>query len=742
MGFYKLPSNLNDELVEYEKLVKDYLKGLVHKTKMKAIRVPMGVYEQRDNEKYMVRIRLPGGDITPKQLIKTAEIAKKYTNQPLHFTTRQDVQIHSLNLIDTINVMNELKQIGLSSRGGGGNTVRNILGSFDAGIDPDEVFNISPYIRSLTSRLIAESDSWTLPRKLKIAFSINDKDTGLATINDLGFIAKKDKNGRKGFSVYIAGGMGRKPKVGTLLYDFIDHTEVYNTAKATKNLFDKFGNRKNKYKARLRFLYNQLGHDAFIQKFENELKAVQKENYPPLDLHDDAPLHKGHLEIPLFLGDLTFEKAIRLGRIIEKYGEDTIRITPNQNILLRNIPENTIEQLRQKIKKEDIAEELSPLMANAVACAGASTCKLGICLSRNLLTAIKKKLTDNSIPYENLKDLLIKISGCPNTCGHHIIADIGFSGAVRRHNNRPVPYYNVVIGGIIKEGKTKLAERVTILPAKAIPDFFYEFLNFVHETRKNGEPFTDYLSRIGKNELLRLSEKYSQVPTFKENSDYYHDWYDDKVFSLTSKIEGECSAGLFDLIELDFSIAEKGLEKIKNVVNVQEKINILYEVIGSTSRALLITKGLEPKSDIEAVVLFKEHFIGKHIDKKFGELINKYLFHQFVQIESVKELYQEAKKLYNSMDNSLRFPEIKDETENKQFIQNKIIKDFRGVACPLNFVKTKLVLETMNPGDQLEILLDDGEPIDNVPASVKAEGHKILNQKKIKDYWSIVIKKC
>ena len=283
MTFYKLPKNLNTQITEYEKLVKGYLQGTVPKTKLKSIRVPFGVYEQRLDETYMMRIRLPGGAITPRQLTAIATIASKYTNRPLHFTTRQDVQIHNLALKHTITLMRELQSIGLCSRGGGGNTIRNILGNYDSGIDRQEVFDVSPYIQALTSQLISEADSWTLPRKLKIAFSSSTLDKGLATINDLGFIAHINKNGEKGFSVYLAGGMGRKSKVGFLLYDFIPDCEVYNIAKTTKNFFDKYGNRKNKHKARLRFVLEKMGKKKFIETFEQEYQKVKEKNILPLN---------------------------------------------------------------------------------------------------------------------------------------------------------------------------------------------------------------------------------------------------------------------------------------------------------------------------------------------------------------------------------------------------------------------------------------------------------------------------
>lgn len=741
MKFYELPESLDTDIDQYKNLVDDYLKGKIDKERIKAFRVPMGIYEQRDNEKYMMRIRLPGGAVTPTQLISISEIAEKYTDWPLHFTTRQDVQIHNLELDSTVNIYKQLKKIGLTSRGGGGNTVRNILGSYDSGIDGDEVFDISPYVQALTTRLIAESDSWTLPRKLKIAFSGSENDTGLATINDLGFIAKI-KNNQKGFSVYIAGGMGRRSRVGFKLYDFIPDTEVYNIVKAVKNLFDKYGNRKNKYAARLRFLREQLGEKVFIAKFENELNEVRLKRIPHLDITDSNHINKGYLELPLFLGDISFNNAKKLGAILKEYGENTIRITPEQNILIRNIAEREINTLKEKLINEELIENLPLFIGNAVACAGASTCKLGICLSRNLLKAISQELGKTDLYYKKLEDISLKISGCSNSCGHHHIADIGFFGASKRYNNKPVPVYNLVIGGIIHEEKTRLAEKACLLPAKSVPLFLKDFIKHIIEHRQDEEKFSEYIERIGKSWILDSSEKYSAVPPYEKDRSYYYDWFDEKEFSLADIGEGECSAGLFDLIDYNLNEAEKSLNEAKTETSSEKLQESLNKAVVYLSHSLLITKGLEPKNDYEAVLLFKDHFIGKHISSEYNCIINKFLIKDKIQTEEVFNLYNEVKNLYNKMDNSLRFPEYMEPERNQEKnIQKDEIKDFRGIPCPLNLAKTKIALEQVNKGQILGILLDDGAPIDNVPPSLIAEGHKILEKNAIENYWKVVIEK-
>lgn len=727
MGFYDIPETLSKDIDDYEALVTEFTAGKITKPKMKSARVPMGVYEQRKDGTYMVRVRVAGGDISPLQLKGIITIARKYTSKPFHLTTRQEIQFHDIALNDTYKIMRELREIGLSTRGGGGNTVRNITGSFDEGIDTREVFSVTPYVRALTGRMIAEPDSWVLPRKYKVAFSGSAKDTALATVNDLGFIAKKNEKGEKGFEVYIAGGMGGKPAIGTLLYDFAVHTEVYNIAKAGKQLFDLHGNRKNKHAARLRFVLYRLGKDAFLELFEKILGEVRAKNYPALDLKESPAHKKGHVFIPVFLGDLSFENAGIIADIAGQYGEETLRLTPGQDIMLRNLEEHEVKEAFDALVKAGIAGKDGKIFDSAVVCAGASTCRLGICLSRGLIAAVKEKWENKKLKFNRVQDVLIRISGCPNTCGGHIIADIGFYGAAKRHEDRLAPAYYVMAGGVIGAGKTKFAQQKGVIFAKYAPDFLLELLEHADENRKDGEAFADYIERSGNAHIELLLKKYDSL---KNGSGIYTDWNAEKEFSIADKMEGECSAGVFDLIDYDFTEAESALAKGDG-----------NAAVAAASRALLITKGLEAGTGRDAVKLFSENFIGKHLPAESGAVAADYLGNKTISLESAERFFKEVKKLYDAMDNSLRFPEVAAAVKESPAEKTEF-RDFRGVKCPMNFVKTKLVLETLKTGDLLEILLDDGEPIENVSASLKNEGHTIVKQERNGNFWFVLIRKA
>ena len=354
---YKIPPNLDRDIDELESLIAKYHKGEIGAVELKAHRVPFGVYEQRERDTYMVRIRCAAGIVTPSQLEEVALLASQYGTGVVHLTTRQELQIHYIKLDDIVPIIRKLKEAGLASLGGGGNTVRNITAQEDAGIDNTEVFDVTPYAVALTNRLMAEDDSWTLPRKLKIAFSGSGQDKGYATIADVGFIAVV-KGGKKGFKVYAAGGMGTISQVGKLLFDFIPADEAYYAAKAVKALFWKYGNRKNKHAARLRFLWQSLGEEEFKKRIQEEYEALKKDKVPLLEIEEisDTAVEPGlaaqkadtlsdfelwkkrfvrpqkqdnlfAVIIPVELGFIDSVRVEKLAGFLKAFGDNVIRMT-------------------------------------------------------------------------------------------------------------------------------------------------------------------------------------------------------------------------------------------------------------------------------------------------------------------------------------------------------------------------------------------------------------------------------
>lgn len=780
MTFYDIPATLPGEIDELESLIEKHRKGELDATSLKARRVPFGCYEQRKDGTYMVRIRTTGGALTPAQLQAIASLSQQFGGEAIHITTRQEFQIHDVALENVVTVMRALLSAGLATRGGGGNTVRNIMISPDSGVAKDEIFDPSPYAFALTTRLIAEADSWVLPRKFKITFSNSAKDTAYAQFNDLGFIAEL-RDGVKGFKVYVAGGMGSKPEVAHLLHEFVPTSDVYIVAEAAKRLFNKHGNRKNKHAARLRFLWNQLGETRFRELYEQERQDVKRQNPPAfkptdfaeqvatpsiLPVQDDRPefqTWKGRycyeqrqpglysILIPAFLGNLKNSDSIALAQFLAPFGNYVLRATFGQNLRLRNIPEAYLGNVFAIAKDIDELASAPVLLANSIACTGADTCKLGICLPKGALRAIARKLTKSGFDLDQLADFKINFSGCPNTCGQHMIADLGFYGKVGRKEQQMFPAYGVVAGAIIADGEARLAHNLDRVSARDLPAFVVDVLKVWIDKKSRFASFAEYIDTEGAGDVRAISDRYRAVPEFEDDKNYYFDWGASDVFSLVGKGVGECSAGLFDLIEVDLKQIEDLRQILATGSSEDETNDVLYRIVLSASRMLLVTRGIEAPSDAAVFASFSKHFIDAGlIDASFKPIV------ELAQQRNVPALRQKAgealaladavKALYASMDNSLRFPAESAKASASaapvlQAVSFDAERDYRGVACPMNFVKVKLDLARMKQGERLKVLLDDGPPIENVPRSVAMEGHKVLDQEKVGDHWSVLVEK-
>jgi len=794
MRFYEIPDTLDGELKEFQAKVNDYRKGEINPVQFKGIRVAHGVYEQRKENTHMLRIRCAAGGATPAQLRKLGELSNLYGADEVHVTTRMEMQLHYIDLEDLPTIHEELLKVGLSSRGGGGNTVRNIMSSYDSGVNPDETFDVAPYAIALTTRMISEPDSWNLPRKFKMAFSNTDLDNTNASITCLGFIAKI-KEGKKGFKIYVAGGMGAKPMLGHILHEFVSDDRVYYVVKAIKVMFDKHGNRRRRNFSKLKFLWDKLGREEFVKLYTEELTKIEKDKTLSLKLEAlpneanvtkgykaeksfDAPLFetwKGRytrpqkqpglylIQLPLKLGDIENNDAIGLANILENFGDNVLRCNVDQNFYLRNIPGEYLPNLFNFIHTINTLSFGPSLLGNMIACTGAATCKLGICLPRGVTPEIQKALLESDLDLEPLAEVRVHISGCPNTCGRHHAADLGFFGKVGRKGSHMYPAYNVLGGAILFGEEQRFAGRITDIPSKDLPGFITDVLGAYQKTNGKYKNFTEYVSNGGKKDIVKISKGYNdQVPEFDKNQKYYFDWGDGEKFSLLKGQKAECSAGVFDMINVDAKNIKEQRAILQSTPTDQEtKYQALYQMVFSSARMLLVTRAIEANTHEKVFDSFVQYFIGANfVDEKFKPIVEAAKQKDYAQLVDRKDevlgLCAEMIKLYESMDDSLRFnvplviqkgapaepaPSKAPVSDAPSNGKPDAFKDFRGVACPMNFVKTKLVLEPMAVGSKLEILLDDGEPIENVPRSVKSEGHKILNLEKIEDHWSVLIEK-
>ncbi len=767
---FNLPINVKEKLKDYKTSLKEYIDDKMSSTHFKGIRVPWGIYSHRGGKLYMVRIRIPAGLVTPSQLKILASVSRKYGNGILHVTTRQDIQIHSVKIENTIKIMEELDKYELSPRGGGGNTVRNIIACPLSGICEKEVFDVRNYASSLTEDLLSRATSFNLPRKFKISFSGCSKDCSGVLINDIGFLASH-KEKEKGFKVFVGGGMGANSRLGKMLEEFIPEEDLGYCVMAIKNIFYKMGDRKNRHHNRLRFLIENISYKKFKQYYIQELEAIKEKEYISLRKISFPEKKNTVMEIPIvdnkqyrqFLkynvqsqkqkgfqcvevripqGDLKSHKLEELVEIEKDFKGIEFRLSQNQNLIICWVKNQNIYKLFIRLK-EITDDFLYPgTLLDTVSCKGAQTCNLGLCNSPDLAKEIEDMIGKNFKDNKLFDKLNIKINGCPNACGQHPIGRLSFHGLVRKVDNRPVPFYKFLIGGKKDAGNTRLSEKVGIIPSRNVPKFLLALLKELEGINEGKKDLDQLLVEEAKDIAGGLLKDFAYVPPYSEDRDFYIDWGKTEEFSLAGIGPGECGAGVMDIIESDLLEAKVSLEEAERE---NYSIENIRKTILMSSRSLLIVKGIEISNEAEILQNFKEKFIDEGIvSDYYSSIVDVFKSTgKESSLEERKEKFIYAKKLlehindlYKKMDSSFNFPKIKQkiQKESNHFL------DLKGTLCPLNYVKAKLFLENLESGTILEILLDEGEPMNNVPKSLENDGHQILKKEKLKGFYRILVK--
>ena len=822
---YRIPSTLNGDLDYTQSLIDQFKAGEIQAGQLKSNRVPMGIYEQRKNQHYMLRLRCAGGLVTPEQLAKIAFVGHQLSTSHLHVTTRQEIQIHNVDIEDAIPALKKLEKVGISSAGGGGNTVRNMMVDDRSGLTTDEEFDVYPYVEELTSRLIAEKDSFTMPRKYKVAIDTSVATANYSYIADLGLQARI-KDGQRGFRVLIAGSAASNAHTGWEVFDFLSEKDLYRAAKALKNWFHKYGNRRNRHKARMRYVFYKYGTEEakrlYLEEFEElkkdgsidfEAPALplehHKPNFPPLKAPTDFETWKrryAHKQtnaegleenlwyayIPLRHGNNSTDFFAEVAEYLGDYGNDVIRFTKKEQIQVRNIPEEYLTNIYAFFKKLGVYQIDYPVVVtNLTCCTGADTCRLGICLPKGAIDGIAKQLLNSDLNLDAIPDFELRMNGCTNICALATWGDLGFSGRVGRVGDDPYPAYTIWLP---VKGKHEIDLQQGYIAAKKIPAFVEDYLRDVIAEQANYADYYDYVAKRGVNIVKELIAKYKEVAPYSEEPDTFFDFGDDEKFSLIKYGKAECSAGLFDIIEIDQdTIREKRKEVELLMGNTPQGVpadlqsdgkqatskieKLLHDIVFSENRMLLVTRGLDPRTDEDVYNGFEKEFIAAGIiPQKFKVLTDKARNNESLieQKPLIDELADLLNDLYQNMDDSLQFKLTAEKTPVEQVAEEKnaeekapaeqvseekapaekasaaeetetivpdVKKDFRGVMCPMNFVKTKIALTPMQSGQILEILLDDGAPIENVPGSVKNEGHTILSTEKVENYWKVLIKK-
>ncbi len=530
------------DIDEFVAALEQFERGEISPDKFRMFRLARGVYGQRQADVQMIRLKIPQGVLGAKQLDAIATAVEAAGRDVCHLTTRQNVQIHFVPMDKVEAALRALDEGGLTTREACGNTVRNVTADPLSGVSEDTVFDVRPYGEAITRHLLRRDFDQSLPRKFKIALSASEADRAMCSINDFGLIARV-RDGVRGFKVVAAGGLSTTPMNAVTLHEFLPADSVLDVVEAVVRLFDRTGNRENKHRARLKYVAKKHGAQAFVAMYEEELAAVRARGATPLDSievtaepqppprQDDEPhgqpRRPGYLTwraasvqkqsqegyasvfVRLPLGDVSPSQLRALAPIAERFADGTLRTTLEQNLALRWVPLGKLSALHAALEDIGLARVGAQTVRDVTSCPGADSCQLAVTTSRQLGNAIADRFDSMSgAALESLevaREASIKISGCPNSCGQHHVADLGFHGAVKRVGERSAPVYQLHLGGGVDgaEGAT-FGRQVIKLPARRVAEAVERLLTLYAQTRTVGEKPRDFFRRVDESAVQKL----------------------------------------------------------------------------------------------------------------------------------------------------------------------------------------------------------------------------------------------
>jgi len=542
----------------------------------------------------MQRIKIPSGRLSTEQLEVLCDLAEEYSDQILHVTTRQDIQLHYVHIDDTPDLMRRLAAVGITTREACGNSVRNVTACHIAGVCSDEAFDVTPYADALAFFLLGHPGTQDLGRKFKVAFSgCHDKSCGLTGFHDIGCVAKTRSEGglkERGFAVYVGGGLGPVPHAAELLDPFVPVKELFPLALAVCRVFSRYGERENRSRARLKFVLKKHGIEqfkswvaeerarlAYDPRWEHPLVEFARPGEVPARHQGDAPASPspvserfaGNVQpqrqdgysmvtIKLPLGDFTPAQGRGIVEIARSYTGETLRTTVEQNLVLRWVRDSDLAAVERALVALGLGEGGAGGISDLTSCPGTDTCKLGISSSRGLARELRQrlKLLEPELPPEVSK-LHIKCSGCFNSCGQHHVADLGFLGVSRNVKGRRVPHFQLVLGGSWTNNAREFGLAVGAIPAKHVPEVVKLLTEAFHGERLEHESFRDWTHRVGRRHVKELLGDLTEVASFEEAPELYRDWGDPRVFTIGDIGIGECAGEVISPSQFAFAESER-----------------------------------------------------------------------------------------------------------------------------------------------------------------------------------------
>lgn len=689
-----LPQEVREELDLFERQIKDYQDGMTGEIKFQKIRLQMGVYAQRQDGVQMQRIKIPFGGLNSAQLRRLADCSDKYASNFLHLTTRQDVQLYYIDLADEPNMMRELADVGITTREACGNTVRNVTACHQAGSSPTQTFDVTPYAEAFKNFMLRNPICQNMGRKFKVCFEgCADKDHAGIMIHDLGFRARVREEGgelKRGFQVYVGGGLGASPSLGHLWTEFLPVEEMIPFSASVIRIFDRFGERKVRMKARMKFLIRKLGMEEFRKLVEEERANLKvdpswndflnniDETPPEVNLNfpsapegiENDPLYiawketnvlpHGHeglnmVNIKIHNGDITSDTARALADITDTFSASDMRISISQNLILRWVPTDALPALYAALYDLDLANPGAESFEDITACPGADTCRLGITSAKGLADKLTEGMSNGLSEYKELaKGLNIKISGCPNSCAQHVSASIGFQGASLAKAGRNVPAEQVFVGGGLYGDDSRLATSIIKVPTRNAPKVVKKLLNVYRDERNEGEHFDSVMERLGRDRIKEEITEFTQIPTFEENPSFYQDWgHEEEKFELQKGVKGECAGATVEEKVPTFSDAEKRIQQAEALLKHGEYETSIMESFHSCAASAhvpLYTKLVDPFTSEQTMWEFENLLVRTgESDEKWLDIsaVLTDMIDQEPSEELAVEMLEVAKELYS-----------------------------------------------------------------------------------------------
>ncbi len=628
------------DILELERKIHEFHDGKLDEEKFRSLRLARGVYGQRQQGVQMIRIKLPYGKVSSKQLKRICDVSDEYSTGRLHITTRQDIQIHYVDLNRTPALWAELEKDEVTLREACGNAVRNVTASETAGIDKDEPFDVSPYADALFRYFLRNPISQEMGRKFKVSFSASDADTGLSYMHDLGFIAKI-KDGVKGFKVMLGGGLGSQPRHADVLFNFLAADKIIPLMDGVIRVFDRYGERKSRAKARLKFLLKDVGLDGFKKLLEEEQKAVPISSfyidalaYPKIAVAETtvqnvkitnseayekwkstnivSQKQQGFVAIGIkvLLGDFYTDKARLLADLVQQYAAGEFRLSLRQNILIPYVKEELVPFFYTELEKLGFVEAGYNKALDITACPGTDTCNLGIASSTGIAVELERIIKDEYPQYISNSDIVIKISGCMNACGQHNMANIGFQGmSVRTKDKLVAPALQVLLGGgNIGNGEGRYADKVVKVPSKRGPEALRLILDDF-DTNGNDLSYADYYQEKGQMYFYDFLKPLTDIENLTQQD--FIDWGNSERYEKAIGV-GECAGVVIDLIatllfesEEKIQHAEENFEKEKWAASIYHA----YSSMVNSAKALLTAEKTKVNTHNSIIADFDEKFV-------------------------------------------------------------------------------------------------------------------------------------